>query len=223
MPSRHRARFGIRYWCLCEADSGYLVNFEVNRGVRKSSRSVSEEGSMYDLVMRLMGESDLLYKGYHLGLHNFLSSPPLFFDLWKKATTATGTVRVNRQGLPKDAINIKLQNQDVSERKKGPLLCVAYQDGKKKPILLSTSAKAGFCAVDRSKKQKKDRRIPAIVHDYNCVMGGADLKDTKLYAHLTGRKSLKWTVKAAFCTVWICCMQQLHYIFKEYFSEASND
>ena len=214
MPNKHHARFGIKYWCVCEAESGYLINFEVYRGVRKSSHPVSEEGATYDLVMRLMEESDLLYKGYHLGLDNFFSSPTLFSNLWNKGTTATGTVRKNRKGLPKDAINNKLRNKEVSEHRKGPLLCVAYQDGKKKPILLSTNVKAGFTTVDRSQKKKKDKKLPTIVHDYNHVMGGVDLKDTKLYAYLSERKTLKWTMKAAF-TLFGCAVLNSYIIYSK--------
>ena len=116
--------------------------------------------------------------------------------MYQKQTTTTGTVRINRKGLPDQVIHGKLGQHQVSEQRKGPLLCVAYRDGKETPVLISTVAKAGFTTVHRPRK--RDKELPCIVEDYNKVMGGVDLKDTKLYAYLGERKSLKWTVKAAF-------------------------
>lgn len=64
----------------------------------------------------------------------------------------------------------KLKNQEVSERRKGPVWCVAYKDKSKQPILLSTVAKAGFTTVVNRRNEEK--RKPEIVNIYNKVMGG---------------------------------------------------
>lgn len=129
MPNKHHVRFGIKVWCLCEAQTGYTVIFEVFRGT--SDRQVSEGGATHDLVMQLLTQVDLLHWGHHLGLDNYFTSPKLFLDLWQKQTTATGTVHINRKGLPWQAVREKLVNHQVSERRKGPMICVAYRDGKK--------------------------------------------------------------------------------------------
>ena len=60
----------------------------------------------------------MLYCGYHLGLHNYFSSPKLFEDLSQKHTTATGTERVKKKGLPKEVVRAKLEQHQVSEKKK---------------------------------------------------------------------------------------------------------
>ena len=60
MPKKQHAKFGIKYWCLCESETGYLVNFEIYRGANKSPHPVSEEGITHNLVMRLIEEADLL-------------------------------------------------------------------------------------------------------------------------------------------------------------------
>ena len=112
MPNKHHARFGLKVWCLCEAESGYTVTFEVYKG--KKHLPVSEEGVTYDLVMRLLAKADVFYRGYHLGLDNYFSSPKLFEDLWQKHTTATGTVRTNRKGLPDEAVRAKLGQHQIS-------------------------------------------------------------------------------------------------------------
>ncbi|XP_064082431.1 piggyBac transposable element-derived protein 4-like [Macrobrachium nipponense] len=198
MPNKHHARFGIKVWCLCEARSGYTYAFEVYRGT--AGMHVSDNGAKYYLVMRLLEKAGLFHRGHHLGLDNdYFSSPKLFEDLWQNGTTATGTVRTNCKGLPMDAVKKKLKNREVSERRKGPLLCVAYKDGKQTPVLLSTSSKGGYKFVKRT--GKPDKIVPQIVDDYSHVMGGVDLKDTKLYSCLAERKTLKWTNKAAFSLI----------------------
>ena len=193
MPNKHHARFSLKVWCLCEASTGYTVTFEIYKGA--TGAPVSADGITHDLVLRLLNQADVRYRGHHLGLDNYFTSPKLFSDLWDRNTTATGTVRRNKKGLPMDALKEKLPNHGVSERRKGPLLCVAYRDGKKTPVLLSTTAKGGYEAVHR--RGKADKRLPSIVADYNNVMGGVDLKDTQLYTYLSERRTMKWTAKAA--------------------------
>ncbi|KAL8563930.1 hypothetical protein ACOMHN_059360 [Nucella lapillus] len=78
------------------------------------------------------------------GLDNFFTSPALFRDLYAQHTTATGTARSNRKGLPKACIKTKLRSQEVCERRKGELLCVSYQDRSRKVTLLSTAASARY-------------------------------------------------------------------------------
>ncbi|KAL8617112.1 hypothetical protein ACOMHN_014282 [Nucella lapillus] len=106
--------------------------------------------------MRLMQGADFLNRGHHLSLDNYFSSSVLFQALHHQHTTATGTVRTHRRGLPRDAIARRLINQQTPERRKGPLLCVAYQDGKRKPVLLSTVARAGFTEVQNRQKSRTE-------------------------------------------------------------------
>ena len=195
MPNKHHARFGIKVWCVCDATSGYTCTFEVYKGAAEPE-DVHGEGVTHNLVMRLLQQADVLYRGHHIGMDNFFSSPKLFMELFAKGMAATGTVRKNGKGPPVDCIKAKLSNQEVCERRSGELLCVSYKDKSKMPILLSTSAKAGH--VDVTTKRNVGKRLPEIVATYNKIMGGVDLKDTKLYAYLSERRTMKWTTKTFF-------------------------
>ena len=195
MPQKRHARFGIKLWCVCDSTNGYTTHFEIYKG-REPQVPQHPRGFTYGLVMRLLTEADLLDRGHHLGVDNFFTSPELFQDLFLRSTPATGTVRQNRRGLPKQAINQRLANRQVSERRKGNLLCVAYKDGGKKPILLSTQAKAGF--VNMRNRRGEEIRRPNIVAKYNASMGGVDLSDARLYKYLAERRTMKWTLKVAF-------------------------
>ena len=117
-------------------------------------------------------------------------------DLYAHQTTATSTVRVNRKGLPEIYIKSKLKNKEICQCRKGPLFCVAYQDGKKKPILLSTVAKAGF--TEMRNRRGNIVMKPNAVALYNKTMVGVDSGDAQLYVYLSERKTIKRTTKVAF-------------------------
>ena len=108
-------------------------------------------------------------------------------------------MRSNRKGLPRACLATRLQNQEVYERRKGPLLCVAYKDKKNRPVLLSTATMAGYSDVRN--RRGADVRKPRCVVLYNKVIGGVDLSDAKLYTYLSERRTMKWTTKLAFALI----------------------
>ncbi|KAK0042848.1 piggyBac transposable element-derived protein 4 [Biomphalaria pfeifferi] len=143
-----------------------------------------------------MTAAGLFNRGHHLGIDNFFTSIELLEELFTENTTATGTVRSNRKGLPDACVKTKLKNKELIAARKGNLLCLAYQDNSRKPILLSTASKAGLIHTVNSRKQPVTR--PAVIHAYNQAMGGVDLGDEKLYMYMAERRSLKWTNKVFF-------------------------
>ncbi|XP_070174096.1 piggyBac transposable element-derived protein 4-like [Littorina saxatilis] len=196
MPNKRHTRFGIKLWCLSDSTNGYLCRFEVCKGAHNPRDPENVHGTTYALVMWLMRDSGFLNKGYHLCLDNYFSSPLLFQTLHVQQTTATGTVRTHRRGLPRDCITRRLRNGEVSERRKGPLLCVAYKDGNRKPVLLSTAATAGYSKHQNRRGNRVQK--PNTVLLYNRAMGGVDLGDAQLYMYLAERRTMKWTTKVAF-------------------------
>ncbi|GFS05769.1 PiggyBac transposable element-derived protein 4 [Elysia marginata] len=192
MPNKHHARFGIKLWCLCDASNGYLIKFEVYKGAIDANER-GPEGFTHNLCMRLLRTSNLLNRGYHVGLDNHFSSPALFLELFHQHQT-TSTVRRNRKGLPaavKKPSN--LTNQQVCERRKGPLLAVAFKDGSKTPILHSTFTAAGY-GTKINKRNQEIRKLKCVIK-YNSSMGGVDLSDARLCAYLAERRTLKWKLK----------------------------
>ncbi|XP_065652797.1 piggyBac transposable element-derived protein 4-like [Hydra vulgaris] len=196
MPNKRHSRFGIKLWCVSDSTNGYLFLFEIYKRGKDPDEAAVGHGMTYNLVFRLLRQTNLLHQGYYLGIDNYYTSPQLLLDLYLHQTTATGTVRVNRKGLPEICLKTKLKNKEVCEYRKGPLLCVAYQDGKKKPVLLSTVAKAGFTEL-RNRRGNLVMK-PNVVALYNRTMGGLDLGDAQLYVYLSERKTVKWTTKVAF-------------------------
>ncbi|XP_004211900.1 piggyBac transposable element-derived protein 4-like [Hydra vulgaris] len=173
-----------------------MSQFEIYKGGKNPDEAAVAHGMTYNLIFRLLRQANLLHQGYHLGIDNYYTPPQLLLDLYLHQTTATGTVRVNRKGLPEICLKTKLKNEEVCQYRKGPLLCVAYQDGKSKPVLLSTVAKAGFTEL-RNRRGNLVMK-PNVVALYNRTMGGVNLGDAQLYVYLSERKTIKWTTKVAF-------------------------
>ncbi|KAK3774523.1 hypothetical protein RRG08_049459 [Elysia crispata] len=89
-----------------------------------------------------------------------------------------------------------LRKGEVSERRKGPLLCTTYKDNPKPPVLISTKATAGMQQTTNSRGKDIVRPRSSVL--YNSAMGGVVTNDARLYAYLSERRSLKWTTKLFF-------------------------
>ncbi|CAG4998248.1 unnamed protein product [Parnassius apollo] len=95
MPAKPIKR-GFKAWCRCDSKTGYVYQFDIYTGKDKESY---EEGLRYRVVMKLGGN---LPRNTHLVFDNFFSSLALMDALYHRCILATGTVRMNRKGLPKD-------------------------------------------------------------------------------------------------------------------------
>ena len=89
---------------VCDASSGYVVNWQVYTGKTEDSQ---EHGHSYRVVFDLL-DSDVRDKGYRVYMDRYYSSPKLFGDLHAVNTGATGTVMPNRKDMPKEAASLKL-------------------------------------------------------------------------------------------------------------------
>ena len=76
---KKRARFGIKFYKLCESKSGYCLAFQIYRGQdKKNEETPASESVVLGLTEKILG------KGYTLYLDSWYSSPKLYLKLWKK-------------------------------------------------------------------------------------------------------------------------------------------
>ncbi|KAG0433428.1 PiggyBac transposable element-derived protein 4 [Dictyocoela muelleri] len=176
-PSK-RARFGIKFYKICESKSGYCSGFKIYTGNDKNiDPSVSASES---IVMKMV--KPFLGKGYTLFLDNWYSSPQLYFNLLKKKINVIGTVRPNRKNMPKTLVLDKLKRGEVATQSTSGLLALKWKD-KKDVYLLSTKHKnseiidTGKMRWDKKKKEVHKIIKPACVIEYNFGMGGVDRQD----------------------------------------------
>ena len=121
MPNKLE-KWGVKVWCLACSISKYVWNFKANCGkeypliVAAMDQDIEpappfpltthgEAKLAHNLVVRLL--EGLWHHGHVVVMDNYFSSIRFFLDLLARGTYATGTVRANRIGLPKDLKNTK--------------------------------------------------------------------------------------------------------------------
>ena len=98
---------------VCEADSGYVIAFEVYFGKANSaciemSKPINTMvNNITKLVLGMLEKGQLLDKGYNVFTDNFYTSPELLFECFYRQTFGTGTVQGNRKNMPKGVIGAK--------------------------------------------------------------------------------------------------------------------
>jgi hypothetical protein len=152
-------KFEIKFWLLCEGKSKYICNGYPYLGAEVDRPSNDSFGEY--IVKKLM--EPYFNKGYHVTMHNYLTSRNLVRQLLSKKTTILGTMRKNRKELP-DIIHHKLKQHDslFYEDEKGSLLSIYQCKKDKNVIILSTlHEKAEIPSINNTKSK------PKTILDYN--------------------------------------------------------
>lgn len=81
------------------------INFRIHVGKDKYKKGLAS----MKIVLNMMKESSLLQKSYSLYIDNWYSYPDICNKLYKLKTNVYGTVRINRNVMPKASESIKLK------------------------------------------------------------------------------------------------------------------
>ncbi|XP_067910284.1 piggyBac transposable element-derived protein 4-like [Heterodontus francisci] len=172
-------KWGLKVWMLCEAESGYCLNFSIYTG----RKTASQFSVGYDVVMDLC--RPYFHRNHHIYFDRFFSSSVLMQHLELNGSRACATTHLNRRGLPNQARKIKLKKRgDVQFFQKGSLLLTIWKD-KRQVATLSTNQNGKMIACSGTLK-------PQAVIGYNKYMGGVDLSDQMRSYYPVGRPSKKW-------------------------------
>ena len=82
-------KYGVKFYFLCEAASGYVYSFSVYRGVSQTLKEI-----VYNLLSGLFGQ------GYHVYMDNYYNWVNLARDLYADKVHCTGTLRLPRGAAP---------------------------------------------------------------------------------------------------------------------------
>lgn len=189
-----RARFGVKFFVMCESKSGYIVKTILYTGKDTEKNTSSEKQSVTTSIVLKICE-DLLYQGYCLIMDNYYNSPELYDILLSKRTDAYGTLRKDRKGLPGNFSKIKLKKDQAVCWEKEGLLVMKWHD-KKVVSLISTCHDASFQEVTPKHGEKKLK--PSIVLDYNKTMGGVDRADQQMSSYTVMRNQQRKYYKKIF-------------------------
>ncbi|KAL6416433.1 hypothetical protein ACFW04_013479 [Cataglyphis niger] len=149
-----RARFGIKFYKLCDSQSRYIHNFKIYVG---KDKTVTGSASR-NVVMNLLKESQLLNKGYCLFIDNWYSSPILYRELYSMKTNVCGTARINRKEMPQEFKSQQLQRGEAIVFSTREMAAIKWKD-KKDVVLLTTMHGLEFAEtgkINRYTEQKFD-------------------------------------------------------------------
>ncbi|GFU62995.1 piggyBac transposable element-derived protein 4 [Trichonephila clavipes] len=134
--AKKRARFGFKFFVLCEAESEYISDFVIYTG----------EGTMYNpkysqypdstkIVLHFMDR--FLGKRYCVTIDNFYLSPQVADILVTEKTNTYGTVNKTRKDLPVNFSKEKVSKGEIVAYQRGKVMALNWQD-KKSVCLMST-------------------------------------------------------------------------------------
>ncbi|XP_033761258.1 piggyBac transposable element-derived protein 4-like [Pecten maximus] len=180
IPSK-ASKYGVKFWMLCEAATGYIMQMFVYRG-KEFDPTPRGELQGTNVVHDLLSASELLNKGYHVFCDSFFCSIHLGTALLRCRTYLTGTLRKNRP-MPLTIRNGNPDTETPIYMRNGQMLCLVYRenDDKKPTRLLSTLIPAQQLPTGR----------PRIVQSYNKYMGAVDLDDALMSSYCYQRKNKK--------------------------------
>ena len=196
-------KWGYKYWVLADP-TGYTIDFDVYGG--SSQEETSGKGLAYDVVMNLT--SSFLFQGYQVFCDNFYTSSSLFCDLLASGISATGTLRINRQGVPKEVRILK----QALERKQVPrgtgfyirppnskTVFVVWKDSKCVAVMSTAHPGHSTSTIKRRVKDPVSGHhqvvhvpIPSAVENYNRFMGGVDKSDQFISYNRVLRKTIRY-------------------------------
>lgn len=188
-----RNRFGLKFFILCDVESGYILDFIVYTGTGTEIEVDKELGYSGSVVKKLLEPH--LSKGHNLYVDSWYSSPKLFNYLYSKETGACGTVRPDRKLMPRMP-DVK-RGECVSYHKDN-LLCVKWRDKRVVHMLTTLHTNSMVDTGKRDHRTGASIKKPACVLEYTQKMRLVDKADMLISNIQCVRKSLKWYKKLFF-------------------------
>ena len=179
MPSKP-AKYGLKFWCLCDAQTGYCLRMMPYLGADVGS--VRQTGLGERVVLDLTRGLDV---GRTVVTDNFFTSFALTRELRNRNLGHIGTVRKNRRELPREFTEKKSEagsslfgfNEDAT--------LVSFAPKKNKRVVLISSEHSN-ADIDVTTGK------PQIILAYNKSKGGVDHLDQMCGAYTTRKRTNRW-------------------------------
>ena len=207
IPSK-RARFGIKFFVICDCKTGYCLDMIVYTGtdVDVPKTDLGFSGSVVKKLMeKYFGGNHMLYTD------NYYTSPALSQYLLEHETGSCGTVRINRKNYPKfhgaqSKGTVRLQSHEK-------MLAIRWMDNKPVHMLstIHTGSLSDTSKIDRATNEPIQK--PDAVQDYNINMRLVDKSDMQIGEIECVRKTVKW-YKKVFLHLLDICMLNAYNIYR---------
>ena len=192
--------YGIKAFVLADSKTGYVYRLRVYFG--KETDLLQDTSLLHTTRVVLTLVEPLQGLGHHVITDCFYSSPELAMALEKRGLVFTGTVQINRRGMPlavKSTSDRQLQRREVKAYRAGKAMVMQWKE-KRVITLLTTSGTCNVIDVRTHRGQQKQK--PAVVQLYNDNMLGVDKMDQLASYYALLRKSVKWCRKVFFLASW---------------------
>lgn len=206
MPKKPE-KFGLKIWSLCEARTGYCLQFQVYTG----KENVQEKGLTHRVVTDLLKDR-YYHKNHHVYFDNFFTTIPLMNDLADNSTYSCGTIRSDRGKFPLSFKDAKLERGESVFVSTGNHLAVHWKD-KRDVFVTSTIHGNGVENVQR-RGEVAEITKPTMVCQYNQYMNGVDRCDQYISTYSMQRKTLKWWKKLFFRLIELSIVNSMIVFYK---------
>ena len=188
------SKYHIKTFGLCDSVTGYVFDILIYFGANTSYDPDTDPTSQHAIKVfdRLLRK---ITGRHHIFADRFYTSLPLIQHLQTRQLNCTGTVQTNRKGLPRTELKAKHAHGESRWLCNNNVLCVSWQDKKKKnPVaMLTTHGSHAFVDVVEGRRALQK---PSPIHAYNKSMNGCDRLDQMVsYYGLHNRKAYKWWKK----------------------------
>ena len=172
--------------------SGRNVNQNLEEGISKTGQAF------------IGAVSPFANRGHHIYCDRLYSSVALVENLYRNGFHYTGTIQLNRVGIPKKAKNVRgMRPGDISAFRRNNVLLLNWRD--KRIVSMISTYNKGDEMVPVNMRARTDPVIkPIAVLDYNKHMSGVDLHDQLNKYYESSRKSVKWWKKVFFWILESC-------------------
>jgi hypothetical protein len=195
------SKWHFKVYSLNCSHTTYRCNFFMYQG-RDENRPAGMPATVYP-VYELLRDRFYWHLNYILYLDNWYTSVAVAVMLWVWGIYVVGTVRVNKKGIPKEAIFPK---SGRGKRGRGEMVCMSkplddrgalyftsWMDSK--PVHMLHTTKSYTQTVQRAKKGTHQKDVipqPSVIEDYNFGMRGTDGIDQLISYYRNEMRSKKW-------------------------------
>lgn len=207
------AKYGIKVWACCEADTAYVWRTQVCTGKPRNGKPETNQG------MRVVLEMTEGLKGRRVTADNFFTSNDLVTTLQKRQLTYLGTIRKNKTFLPPKTLDMKKKPPGYSQfvfDNENKISIVSHVPKKNRLVLLISSDHMNKNVSDDESKK------PLMILDYNKTKGGVDLADKFVATYTCKRKTNRWPVALFSYMIDTSALNGL-IIFSQLFPDWNND
>ncbi|XP_017792479.1 PREDICTED: piggyBac transposable element-derived protein 4-like, partial [Habropoda laboriosa] len=219
-------RWGMRIYALADSKTGYLFTILPYYG-SITSDNISRPDLPVNTRIPLHLYKKLLdrvpdAKGYHMFTDRYYTSIPLAEELLKMNCHLTGTINVNRKGVPTQIKKPKFSTRKTVAYRKNNNTLLAWKD-KRIITMLTNYYNTQLQSTHKTLRGGHVVTVnkPEMVLGYTANMGGVDRADQYASTYCFLRKSLKWWRKLFFWGLEMCVINS--YIMYRISKQTNNE